>query len=102
MKIKELRKNMGLTQNKVASALNVSQTTFCDYENGVSNPDVKTLIKLADFFNVSIDELVGRESDLINLKYLNETENYLIRKIIKMNDLEQARTKAYVMGLLED
>ena len=56
---------------------------------------------LADFYNVTVDELLGREADTINLKFLGETESYLIKKILKMNQLELDKTKAYVMGLTE-
>ena len=101
MKIKELRTKMQLSQYEVAKKLDIPQTTFYNYETERNDPSIKTLIKMADFFNVSIDELVGREADTINLKYLNENEAYLIKKILKMNDLELAKTRAYVTGLTE-
>lgn len=102
MNIRELRTRMNLSQVETAKRLGIPQTTLFNYETGVSEPNIITLTKLADFFNVSIDELVGRETDTINLKYLDENEAYLIRKILKMNQLELAKTKAYVMGLTED
>ncbi len=102
MNIRELRTKMNLSQVETAKKLGIAQTTLFNYENGVSEPNIATLTKLADFFNVSIDELVGRETDTINLKYLDANEAYLIRKILKMNQLELAKTKAYVMGLTED
>ena len=101
MKIKELRTKMKLSQYEVAKKLDIPQTTFYNYETERNDPSIKTLIKMADFFNVSIDELIGREADTINLKYLNENEAYLIRKILKMNDMELVKTRAYVTGLTE-
>ena len=101
MNIKNLRQKMNLSQNETARRLNMPQTTLFNYESGVSEPNISTMIKLDDFFNCTLDELVGREADTINLKYLNENEAYLIRKILKMNDLELAKTRAYVTGLTE-
>ena len=101
MKIKELRQKLCISQREVSEKLNIPQTTLFSYEKNVSDPNIATLIKLADFYNVTVDELLGREADTINLKFLGETESYLIKKILKMNKLELDKTKAYVMGLTE-
>ena len=101
MKIKELRQKLNLSQIEISRKLKIPQQTYCNYEIGRSEPNINTLIKMADFFNCTLDELVGREADTINLKYLDENEAYLIRKILKMNDLELAKTRAYVTGLTE-
>ncbi len=102
MKLKELRQKLNLSQSEVAKKLGMPQTTFYYYEAGRNDPSIETLIKIADFFNVSIDELVGRETEVINLKFLDDNEAYLIKKILKMNQLELAKTRAYVTGLTED
>lgn len=102
MEITKLREKIGKSQKQLALDLEIPAPTLNKYENSLTEPNIKTLIKIADYFNVSIDELVGRETDTINLKYLDENEAYLIRKILKMNQLELAKTKAYVMGLTED
>ncbi len=101
MSLKELRKKRNMTQIQVANFLNIPLTTYSSYEINKSIPNIYTLIKLADFYNVSLDELVGRETETINMKFLNEKEAYLIKKILKMNDLELAKTSAYVQGLTE-
>lgn len=59
--IKFYRKSIGLTQEKLASLLNGKKSLISNYENGYSTPDIFTLIKLADIFQVSLDELVGRK-----------------------------------------
>ncbi len=65
MKLKEnikfFRKSLGLTQDKLASLLNGKKSLISNYENGYSTPDIETLIKLADIFQISLDELVGRK-----------------------------------------
>ena len=59
--IKFYRKAMGLTQEKLANLLNGRKSLVSNYENAYSMPDILTLIKLADVFQVSLDELVGRK-----------------------------------------
>lgn len=61
--LKILRKQKGLYQKDVATFLGVDRTTYVKYENGVSEPDNDTLVKLAELFNVSVDYLLGRETN---------------------------------------
>lgn len=58
--IKLNRKALGLTQEKLASLLNGKKSLISNYENGYSTPDIYALIKLADIFQLTLDELVGR------------------------------------------
>lgn len=60
--LKKLRQQRGLYQKDVASFLGVDRTTYVKYETGASEPDNKTLSKLADFYDVSVDELLGRDT----------------------------------------
>lgn len=61
--IKFYRKAMQLTQEQLANLLNGKKSLVSNYENGYSTPDIYTLIKLADIFQVSLDELVGRSTN---------------------------------------
>lgn len=63
MRLIDLRKTNKLTQQNVADYLNVTQTTYNYYEKGKSEPNINTLCKLADLYNVSIDYLVDRNFD---------------------------------------
>lgn len=56
--LKSLRKELGFTQNQLADLLNISQQTYSDYENCKTEPTTDTLVKLAEIFDVTIDELV--------------------------------------------
>lgn len=56
--LRELRKKRGLSQIEAANKLGLKQNTFSHYENGKSFPDMATLIKIAEYFKVSLDELV--------------------------------------------
>ena len=58
--IRNLRVDNGYTQKKIAEYLGVSQNTYSQYEIGVLNYPIEALEKLADFYNVSVDYLLGR------------------------------------------
>ena len=58
--IRFYRKSMNMTQEQLANILNGKKSLVSNYENGYSVPDIETLIKLADIFEISLDELVGR------------------------------------------
>ena len=59
--IKFYRKQESMTQEAVANYLNLERSTIAKYESGENEPPIQILIKLADLFDISIDELVGRE-----------------------------------------
>ena len=58
-RIKDLREDRDLKQKQLADLLNISQTTYSRYESGVLDIPSVSLIKLAKFYNTSIDYLVG-------------------------------------------
>ncbi len=60
MKLRELRKKRKISQIKLSMDLNMSQNTISRYETGERQPGITELILLADYFDVSIDYLVGR------------------------------------------
>lgn len=65
--LKGLREERGLTQKNIADACKVSPTCICQLETGSRSPTGSTLLSLADFFNCSIDYLLGREDDFGNI-----------------------------------
>lgn len=58
-RIRDLREDNDLTQNQIATLLNISQSTYSRYENGALDIPIQTLIKLANYYNTSIDYLVN-------------------------------------------
>jgi len=58
-RIRELREDHSLTQQKVGSLLNVGQRTYADYESGKTRIPVDNLLILARFYNVSMDYITG-------------------------------------------
>ena len=62
-RLKELRKEKHLSQVRLSMELCIPQNSISRFESGVRKPDYDTLIQIADYFNVSIDYLVGRSDD---------------------------------------
>ena len=60
MRLKELRRAKGISQLKLALDLNTNQNTISRYETGEREPGITELIKIADYFNVSVDYLLER------------------------------------------
>lgn len=65
--LKVLRKESGYSQKDFANKLKISQQCYSDYENGKTNPDISTLIEMADLLQTSLDNLVGRIDDFGNI-----------------------------------
>lgn len=59
--IRRLRRQEEIKQAVLASELNIGRQTLSAYERGVTLPDISALIKIADYFEVSLDELAGRK-----------------------------------------
>ncbi|EAD0431851.1 XRE family transcriptional regulator [Listeria monocytogenes] len=63
IRLAELRKKKSFSQYKLAEELGFSRGQIANYEQGTREPDYQTLLKIADFFNVSTDYLLGREEN---------------------------------------
>lgn len=61
--LRELVAQKGMTQKDIAKELNISQQRFNFYVNGSREPDIATMILLADYFGVTVDYLIGHEKE---------------------------------------
>jgi len=79
MRLKEVRQQHKMTQKQVAEMLGIPVRTYQNYERGVNDPDTDVLLDLADFFDVTVDYLVGY-SDIARATYisLSEDESHLV------------------------
>ena len=103
-RIKELRKEKGLTQEKFAKVIGVSRSAISMYEIDASEPDFNILNRIADFFNVSIDYILGREKRINESKNstpLTEREQELLNIFRKCDKGEQSRILGYSESLLK-
>lgn len=58
-RLRQARRQHGLTQGQVAALLGLNRTAYTHYENGVNMPDVLTLVRLAEVYGVSLQEFLG-------------------------------------------
>lgn len=80
-KLKQLRKEKNLSQVEMANILNVHQTAISQWEQGRTTPDMQTLIKIADYFQVTVDSLLGKNSATVDsYNSLTANEKQLIKK----------------------
>lgn len=77
-RISILREKRGISQSRLADELHISQSTLAMYEKNKRTPNVEMLNKFADYFNVSIDYLVGRDDSKM-------TENHDLKKFVDEN-----------------
>ena len=83
-KLKELRKQKGLTLVELGKEVNLANNTLSQYERGIREPNISMLIKLADYFNVTVDYLIGREPKGKTIKsyhYYIIDEDYTLKKL---------------------
>ncbi len=92
--LKELRKQKGYTQKRLAEVLNVSETTISKYESNIAAPPFDTVRAIAAWFNVSIDELAGNEPPLtLSLHGLNDNQAEIVKALVALyNEKNNAPT----------
>ena len=62
-RLKELRKEKGVRQEQVAVAVDISMSAYCNYEQGKREPTASVLCRMADYYDVSVDYLLGRSDN---------------------------------------
>lgn len=82
-RLKELREEAGLSQKEIADILNISRTSISGYESTNREPDFSTLIKIANFFDISLDYLLGRTDVKVPFEFNNAKHKDYI-KILNM------------------
>lgn len=101
LKIKQLRQEKNNTQRDIANLTGYRQTLVSKWENNEREPDITTLIRLAEYFNVSIDYLVGREEvkEKNNiLESIPESRKHLVNEILSLSDAEARDIENYIKG----
>lgn len=102
MNLKKYRDKLNISQRQLAIQLNISPTALNKYEKELNEPSIETLIKLADIFNISIDELVERKNtNFLNTNLLSEEEQSIINIIQKLNKDFLLKVEAYAYACLE-
>lgn len=95
-----LIENTGTTKSKVSADTGISTGNISDWKSGRSMPSAAKLGILADYFNVSIDYLLGRD-DKIPTSELSENERKMLGLFRKLSDVQQERIIERAMTLAE-
>lgn len=94
-RLKQLRINSGLTQLDVSRLLGVERSTYVKYERGNSDPSTATLIRLADYFGVTVDYLIGHDTFENPLPMpapkISDLDSDILKKFHALDDMAQAR-----------
>ena len=104
LRIKELRLAQNLTQIELAKQIQSTSKNIWAYENGAATPPLDILDRIANFFNVSIDYLIGRTDDLGaalipgDIFQTTPTEQQLITNFRKL----PAQSQEYVYGIIQN
>ncbi|MBQ8781468.1 MAG: helix-turn-helix transcriptional regulator [Oscillospiraceae bacterium] len=103
-RLKDLREDMDITQKDVAEFLGMKQSQYSLYETGQRKLSVSEYIRLAEFYNVSLDYITGRCSHKsgVNRGGLSEDEELLIKKYRQLKDSERIRIHERMDIFLED
>lgn len=91
VELKKHREGAGLSQYKLAEKMGVSQATVGMWESGKREPNFTTLCKLADFFGVSVDSLLGRAVSVVRPAALPSEDVDLLSKFHAIDPMAQAR-----------
>ena len=98
-KITELRNKKGLTQLRAAKMLKMPRSTYSNYELDKREPDFETAQKLASFFDISVDELLGAKSQIISIEEieLKKEKERIADLIFNIQDpIKKAQALAYL------
>ncbi len=103
-RLKELRESKKLSQQRLAIDLNVSQATVSKYELGQADPDIPTIVRLAEYFRVSADYLLEISDSRQNISdsRLSDTEKRLIFDFKRLDEIQKEKLLAYLQGLLRE
>ena len=99
MELKLLRTTKNKTQNEIATELGITQNTYSNYESEKTEPDIATLIKLANYFDVSLDYLCGRQWNN-QIGYIPESKKEVVQFVLQLNEINTAKAIGYIGGLL--
>lgn len=105
LRLKELRIEKGISQQKLADALSISQPSINKYENHNIEPEIALLIMIADFFDTTIDYLVGRTDNRerivrVTQEDLDGTESRLIDDYRRLDSRKQDSIQEVIKNYL--
>lgn len=103
LRLRELREQKNISQQRLAIDLSISQAAISKYEKNLAEPDINMMKKMADYFCVSIDYLVGRTN--VNTYYADNPpsiqECQLIYTYRRLSNQQKEKAMAYMQGMID-
>ena len=101
MELKRIRLINDKTQKEVANAVGITQFTYSNYETGKTQPDFETIIKLANYFNTTTDNLLGHKVPyLLDKSTLSKRQQDLLEAIKTLSDENCKRVQDFITGIM--
>ena len=102
-KIKELREEKKMTQIRLSTELEITQETVSAYEIGKHYPSVKSLLKMAELFNASLDYIMGLSEIRLPIKEngLPQNEATALSLFRALDNIQKEKAVAFMQGMLE-
>lgn len=95
-RFKELRLKRKFNQKDIAEKLNISVSTVGMYEQARRDPDTQTLSEIANFFDCSVDYLLGRTDNVKPIETMSSEEHKLIEEYRELTDFEKGNIKGRI------
>lgn len=103
-RIKQLREERRMSQQRLAAELNVTQAAISKYELDISEPDIAMIRKIAEYFRVTTDYLLEVSDDKMPLSSnrLSKAEREVLFGFKRLNSVQKEKLQAYLQGLLQE
>lgn len=97
--LEKIRKDKKVSQSKLGEALGLTQQMISSYEHNLSSPNVEGLIKIAEFFNVSIDLLVGH---MVKSEHKFSSESRFLRYFESLSEIDREKCIIIAKTIIKD
>ena len=101
-KILMLLKKQDKTQKQLMDYLGLGKTAFTSWRNGKNTSYKKHIDKIAEFFNVSTDYLLGKTENILSTIDVSALDEEIIKQLCQLSETELAQVDAFIKGLLSN
>lgn len=98
----KIRKEKGIKQKDLAKELDIPYTTYNAYEIEKATPTIETIIKIAKYYNVTTDYLLGIEDDKTQKGTQTLNQKELLKKFNELNEMQQQRVIGFVESMIQN
>ena len=100
LKIKEYREELQLTQKELAEKVGSVQRNISNWENGINEPDCETIVKLAELFDITIDELFGKDVPVDSRQLSTGLEYAILKSVRQLTESQQYALRQFLTEII--